>query len=549
MDIFLDVIVPFIAGLGTFLIGCKLLSDNIEMLANNKIKGLFNKSSKSKLMGVGIGATTTAIVQSSSATTVLVVGLVNAGVMSLFQATTIIMGANIGTTVTAFLVSLPIAEIAMLFALIGIFMSMLSKKPVVKTLGIALAGLGLIFIGLGSMSDAMKEIAKPIDDPNTVELEMNFIQKALASIGNPFLLLLLGIIATAIVQSSSAMTAIIISMAGSGLVIGNGGNDVLFVILGTNIGTCITALLSSIGATPNGKRASLIHFMFNFFGSVIFTIILLIWEDFMDGVLIQLIPDPKMQIAIFHILFNVTCTLVFLPFTNIFVKLSKLVIKDKKQEEIKIINMDERMLQYPSVALGQLTREMSRMGYEAINVLDLSINDFLNKTETNTSIVKETNIKLELMNKEVIAYLVKISSAQVTYNEEKMISSFHHNLNDIMRIGEIADNITKYTNGVVKENLEFSDAVKLEIGKMNELIKELHLLTDMTFNSRKTDLMDQINSIEEQVDDMRSKLVNDHLDRLKAGKCQPQSSGVFINLVNNLERAADHLTYIAQSVQ
>lgn len=548
MDIFLDVIVPFIAGLGTFLIGCKLLSDNIEMLANNKIKGLFNKSSKSKLMGVGIGATTTAIVQSSSATTVLVVGLVNAGVMSLFQATTIIMGANIGTTVTAFLVSLPIAEIAMLFALIGIFMSMLSKKPVVKTLGIALAGLGLIFIGLGSMSDAMKEIAKPIDDPNTVELEMNFIQKALASIGNPFLLLLLGIIATAIVQSSSAMTAIIISMAGSGLVIGNGGNDVLFVILGTNIGTCITALLSSIGATPNGKRASLIHFMFNFFGSVIFTIILLIWEDFMDGVLIQLIPDPKMQIAIFHILFNVTCTLVFLPFTNIFVKLSKLVIKDKKQEEIKIINMDERMLQYPSVALGQLTREMSRMGYEAINVLDLSINDFLNKTETNTSIVKETNIKLELMNKEVIAYLVKISSAQVTYNEEKMISSFHHNLNDIMRIGEIADNITKYTNGVVKENLEFSDAVKLEIGKMNELIKELHLLTDMTFNSRKTDLMDQINSIEEQVDDMRSKLVNDHLDRLKAGKCQPQSSGVFINLVNNLERAADHLTYIAESV-
>lgn len=548
MDIFLDVIVPFIAGLGTFLIGCKLLSDNIEMLANNKIKGLFNKSSKSKLMGVGIGATTTAIVQSSSATTVLVVGLVNAGVMSLFQATTIIMGANIGTTVTAFLVSLPIAEIAMLFALIGIFMSMLSKKPVFKTLGIALAGLGLIFIGLGSMSDAMKEIAKPIDDPNTVELEMNFIQKALGSIGNPFLLLLLGIIATAIVQSSSAMTAIIISMAGSGLVIGNGGNDVLFVILGTNIGTCITALLSSIGATPNGKRASLIHFMFNFFGSVIFTIILLIWKDFMDGVLIRLIPDPKMQIAIFHILFNVTCTLIFLPFTNIFVKLSKLVIKDKKQEEIKIINMDERMLQYPSVALGQLTREMSRMGYEAINVLDLSINDFLNKTETNTSIVKETNIKLELMNKEVIAYLVKISSAQVTYNEEKMISSFHHNLNDIMRIGEIADNITKYTNGVVKENLEFSDAVKLEIGKMNELIKELHLLTDMTFNSRKTDLMDQINSIEEQVDDMRSKLVNDHLDRLKAGKCQPQSSGVFINLVNNLERAADHLTYIAESV-
>lgn len=548
MNIFLDVIVPFIAGLGTFLIGCKLLSDNIEMLANNKIKGLFNKSSKSKLMGVGIGASTTAIVQSSSATTVLVVGLVNAGVMSLFQATTVIMGANIGTTVTAFLVSLPIAEIAMLFALIGIFMSMLSKKPVVKILGIALAGLGLIFIGLGSMSDAMKEIAKPIDDPNTIEVEMNFIQKALGSIGNPFLLLLLGIVATAIVQSSSAMTAIIISMAGSGLVIGNGGNDVLFVILGTNIGTCITAILSSIGATPNGKRASLIHFMFNFFGSIIFTIVLLIWQDFMDGVLVTLIPDPKMQIAVFHILFNVICTMLFLPFTNVFVKLSKLIIKDKKAVKKQIIYMDERMLQYPSVALGQLTKEMSRMGYEAINVLNLSISDFLSKSEDNTPTVKDTNSKLELMNKEVIAYLVKISSAQVTYNEEKMISSFHHNLNDIMRIGEIADNITKYTNGVLKDNLEFSEAVKLEIGKMNDLIIELHKLTDMTFISRKTDLMDQINAIEDQVDNMRSTLVNDHLDRLKVGKCQPESSGVFINLVNNLERAADHLTYIAESV-
>ena len=537
MDIFLKVIVPFIAGLGTFLIGCKLLSDNIEMLANKKIKGLFNKSSKSKVVGVGIGAATTAIVQSSSATTVLVVGLVNAGVMSLFQATTVIMGANIGTTVTAFLVSLPIAEIAMLFALIGIFMSMLAKKPTIKTLGIALAGLGLIFIGLDSMGAAMEGIK-----------DSDVIKNALASISNPVLLLILGVIATAVIQSSSAMTAIIISMVGSGLVIGSGGNSVLFVILGTNIGTCVTALLSSIGATPNGRRASLIHFMFNFFGSVLFTIVLLVWKDFMEGVLMKLIPDAKMQIAIFHILFNVLCTIIFLPLTKVFVKVSKIIIKDKKQDEIKIINMDDRMLQYPSVALGQLTKEMSRMSYEAINVLDLSIQDFLSKSDDNTTLVKETNEKLELMNKEIIAYLVKISSAQVTFEEEKIISAFHHNLNDIMRIGEIADNITKYTKGVIEDNLEFSDAVKLEIGKMNNLIKELHKLTDMTFNSRKTDLMDQINDIEEQVDNMRSTLVNDHLDRLKQGKCQPQSSGVFINLVNNLERAADHLTYIAESV-
>lgn len=538
MNIFLDVIVPFIAGLGTFLIGCKLLSDNIEMLANNKIKGLFNKSSKSKLVGVGIGATTTAIVQSSSATTVLVVGLVNAGVMSLFQATTVIMGANIGTTVTAFLVSLPIAEIAMLFALIGIFMSMLCKKPMSKILGIALAGLGLIFIGLGSMSDAMEGVK---NSPVIVDI--------LKSISNPFLLLTLGAVATAVVQSSSAMTAILISMVGSGLAIGNGGNSVLFVVLGTNIGTCITALLSSIGATANGRRASLIHFMFNFFGSIVFTFVLLIWKGFMDNVLVQFIPDPKLQIAIFHILFNVICTIIFLPLTNVFVKISKLIIRDKKVAKHTLIKMDERMLQYPSVALGQLTKEISRMGYEAINVFNLSIEDFLQKCEDNTSKIKETNETLELMNKEIIAYLVDISNAQVSYNEEQMISSFHHNLNDIMRIGEIADNITKYNSSVVKEGLEFSERVIQEIGRMKDLINKLYKFTDMTFNSRKTDLISEIDELEDQIDNMRTQLVNDHLDRLKVGKCQPQSSGVFINLVNNLERAADHLTYIAESVK
>ena len=256
----------------------------------------------------------------------MVVGFVNSGIMKLAQAIGIIMGANIGTTVTAFLVSLPISEIAMLFALIGIFMSMLSKKPVFKTLGIALAGLGLIFIGLESMGNAMEGIKNS-----------DIIRDALASISNPILLLLIGVIATAVIQSSSAMTAIIISMVGSGLVIGSGGNSVLFVVLGTNIGTCVTALLSSIGATPNGRRASLIHFMFNFFGSVLFTIILLIWDDFMPNVLVKLIPDPKMQIAIFHILFNVLCAVVFLPITKVFVKISQLIIKDKKQEVVKII--------------------------------------------------------------------------------------------------------------------------------------------------------------------------------------------------------------------
>lgn len=535
----MEILMIFIAGVGTFLIGCKLLSDNIELLANKGIRSLFNKSSKNKLVGVGIGTVATAVVQSSAATTVMVVGLVNAGVMTLFQATTIIMGANIGTTITAQIVALndlPISEIAMSLAAIGIFITMLAKKKKIKILGFALGGLGLIFVGLEFMSSAI------------ASLDTDVINDILSKLSNPFLLLLFGIIVTAIMQSSSAVTSIIITMTAGGLIIGNGGNDVLFVILGTNIGTCVTTLLSSIGASTNGRRASIIHLMFNLFGSCIFTIILLLWPGFMDDVLSKAFSLPSTQIAMFHTLFNVVCTIIFLPFTNVFVKLSQILIKDKKEEPIKIINMDERMLQYPSVALGQITKEMSRMTSEAVNILNISIDDFLNKNDEHTEMIRNTNDKLELMNKEIITYLVNISNAQVSYGEEKMISSFHHNLNDIMRIAELADNVTKYTANVLKDGLEFSSSVIQEIGNMKELINELYRLTDITFNSRKLDLMDDINKVEDKIDTMRSTLVKDHLDRLKKGKCQPQSSGVFINLVNNLERAADHLTYIAQSI-
>ena len=537
----LENIILFISGLGVFLVGCKFLSDNIGLLANRGLKNLFNKSSKNKLVGVGIGAATTAVIQSSSATTVLVVGLVNAGIMSLFQATTVIMGANIGTTITAQIVALKsfdIALYAMTLALIGIFMNMLAKKEKMKTLGIALSGLGMIFIGLELMGNSMDFFSTN-----------GTFESWLKAISNPILLMVIGAIFTAIIQSSSAATSILITMAASGLVIGSGGNSILYVVLGTNIGTCITALLSSIGATANAKRASAIHFMFNLFGSVLFAVILLIWKDFMDDILCKIFAKPETQVAMFHTLFNVTCTLIFLPITSVFVKLSQKLIPDKKEKiSHNLIKMDARMLEYPSVALGQLTKEISRIGYEAVNVFNLAIDDFLNRSDDHKQDVKEANKTMDLMNKEIIEYLVLISGSQISLDEEKMISSFHHNLNDLLRIGEIADNITKYTDSVINDALEFSDAVIAEIGKMKELINELYKLTDMTFISRKLDLIPQILKVEDSVDDMRAQLVADHLARLKAGKCQPQSSGVFINLVNNLERAADHLTYIAESV-
>jgi phosphate:Na+ symporter len=535
------IICELLAGLGVFLVGCKLLSDNMEKLATKKIKSLFLKTSDKKLVGVGIGCATTALVQSSGLTTVMVIGLVNAGIMTLFQAATIIIGANIGTTITAHIASLQtfkFIEIAIGLTGIGALINVFTSKEKLKTLGNIFSGLGLIFVGLILMQESMVFLKS---SPMVVEL--------LESIKNPFLLFLIGIIFTALIQSSSAITSIIISMAAAGILIGGGGNAVLFIILGSNIGSCATSLLSSIGASSNAKRSSIIHLLFNTFGAIIFFVLLVAWDGFMDATFAKIFDQPATQIAMFHTFFNVVCACIFLPFTKGLVKLSEMIVKDKKQEPVKVINMDERMLQYPSVAIGQLTKEMSRMGYEAMEILNLSLQDFLTRSESNTTLVKQTNERLDLMNKEIIYYLVNITGVQVTLHEEKIISSFHHNLNDIMRIGEIADNITKYTNGVIKDNLEFSETVKLEIGKMNQLIIELHKLTDETFTTRKTNLMNQINEIEDQVDNMRAKLVEDHLERLKHGKCQPQSSGVFINLVNNLERAADHLTYIAESIE
>ncbi len=535
-----EAIAMLLAGMGAFMIGFKLLSENVEKLAHKRLKNLFNKTSKNKLVGVGVGAVTTALVQSSAATTVMVVGFVNAGIMTLYQAATIIMGANIGTTITAQIVALNSFDFglyAMILSLIGVFINMIAKKDKMKTLGFALAGMGLLFLGLKCMSNSFKGFSSS-----------ETLVKFLSEINNPILLLFIGLVATALVQSSAAITTIIISMVGAGISIGTGGNSILFVILGTNIGTCVSALISSIGTNANAKRASLIHLMFNVVGSLIFMIVLLIWKDFMNQTLAKWFEHPETQIAMFHTFFNVLCTLIFLPLTSVLVKASTFFVREKKDDEPKIVIMDDRMLNYPSVALGQLTKEISRMGFEAIKALDFAIDDFAAKQEDNAEAIEKQNDTLALMNKEIIAYLVKISSSRVTYQEECMISSFHHNLNDILRIGEIADNIKKYTHNAVKEELKFSDSVKEQILVMKDLIDQMFGLTDMTFSTRTYDFMNQINEIEDKVDSMRADMVSNHLERLKTGMCQPESSGVFINIVNNLERAADHLTYIAESI-
>ena len=538
---YLEAIIYLLAGLGVLLVGFKLLSDNIEKLANSGLKKMFNRTSGNRFVGVGIGAAATALIQSSSATTVMVVGFVNAGIMTLFQATAMIMGANIGTTITAQIAalgSLDISLYAMLLAVIGIFMQMLCKKDKFKTIGLALAGLGIVFIALDIMGSAMKIFAG----------EGSIIPEVLASVNNPIILLLLGIAFTALIQSSSAMTTIIISMVAAGMTIGRDGNSILYVVLGTNIGTCITALLSSIGATPNAKRASLIHLMFNLFGSLIFFVVLLLWPSFMDVTFKKWFADaPATQIAMFHTLFNVSSTLVFLPFINGFVKISQLVIRDKKKETITSF-IDDRFLKTPAVALSQAGKETIRLGKLSMDTLALSIDAFMNKNIDADEQV-QANIKdLEELNQALLSYFVKVSSSDLSDEDEAIVSKLHSILNDFYREVEIADNMMKYTKSVINQNLKFSDNVYAQIKTLQEKLNAQYDNIVKLYNDNNRALIYVIDDLEEEIDTMRSTMIKQHIVRLENNECSPASSGVFINLVSNLERAGDHLSYIAHTL-
>ena len=547
-------ILELCGGLGAFLIGMEMMSDSMSRLAHGRLKSMLNKTANNRIAGVGIGAATTMIIQSSSATTVMVVGLVNAGIMTLFQATAVIMGANIGTTITAWIASLGSLDVSaflLLLALVGVFMTMFSKNEKVKVVGNVLAGLGLIFVGLGVMSDSM--------DPDLHPEIMEVINNALSVVKNPFLLLLIGIVATGIIQSSSAVTSIVVVLATSGVLIGGTGDGVYYVVIGSNIGTCVTALLSSIGANANARRAAVIHLLFNCFGAIIFTIFLLCWQpfdtSFSETVLEKIFPgNHQFQIAFFHTLFNVTCTCIFLPFAKGFVKLANLLVRDKKgaarkEEAEALLDLDERLLRQPSVALGHLYQEVGKLITYAVDTLTEAFEAFIKKDTSAKKDVQERNAKLSDANRAAVAYLVKLSASSLVMEDEKTISGLHYVLNDIVRIGELADNVTKYTDHYENDGLVFSSEFLSMTQEMYEKIRKLYAASLAAFLDKDFSKLKEVDEIEDEIDNYRRTLVNRHIKRLNEGRCQPQNSSVFINLVGNLERAADHLTYVAHSIE
>lgn len=558
-------ILMLLGGLGALLIGMRMLQESTEKIATSGLKKLFTKTANSKLAGVGIGTIATMIMQSSGATTIMVVGFVNAGVMSLTQATCYIMGANIGTTITAQLVALgglsssqfPLTTILIALTFVGVFMQMIFKRKFYKAseIGNFIAGLGLLFLGLDVMTTNMKII-----------FLNETITTFLTTINNPFLLLAIGVVLTIIAQSSSAITSILLAVAMAGTIIGGSGNGILFVILGTNIGSCSTALLSAIGSSTNGKRTAVIHLLFNTIGSILFFIVLYYFKDFMSLTFAKWFPDStSTQIAMFHTFFNLVCTIIFLPFTKVFVYLSKKLVPESEPEKKtskykltknllpanKVITsgndfLDPRLLQTPEVALEQAVKYYHEMAKSSIKDLNIALSAFKNRDLNTSTDVENIEKNVLLMSKELTSYLVSISANGVSSTSSKRISRMLLDISDIVRLTEVADNITGYTRHEVNDNLTFSNIVFNQMKDMQDLLNLQFNQVEEISENPSLSLLKKTREVEDKIDNLRTIMVKGHLDRLASGECKPVNSNVFFNLVSNLERCGDHLNFISE---
>ncbi len=541
----LQSLIWLLAGVGVFIVGMNFMGDALEKSAGSSMKKLLEKISNNRFSGVGIGAGVTAIIQSSSATSVMVIGLVNAGVMTLMQATPIIMGANIGTTITGVLVALKNDYFNMLMYLLafaGVMMGFF-KKEKIRIAGLLCSGLGLIFVGLNVMSSE-QAFGNPL-----VERLFTDIFKA---IDFPLLLILVGAIFTALIQSSSAATGVVITMVGAGVL---PLDLALFIILGANIGTCVTALLASVGANANSKRVALIHFTFNTIGTVLFTALIWIFREPAVNLLVSLFPgsDPmslQMRVSAFHVIFNVTTTLVLLPFVKLLVQYSCMVIKDKKEakETLSLKYVDDRILSMPHVALAQVKEEMDYMLGLVENNTKLSF-DAMEKGNLSCGEQISANEEIiDFTNKALTDFLIKLSANIKGESDEITIGSYLHVLNDLERIGDEAVNFYEIGEEMAGKKIEFSDRARNDLKRMHERIVQMFTVSIDVFDNRHKEGLTQLSALEDEVDEMKRSLNANHYARLTEGNCNLEVSPYYISAVARLERVADHLVNVGYSI-
>lgn len=529
----MDIAIGLIGGLGLFLFGMSYMGDGLQRAAGERMKNILAVLTKNKFMGLIVGTIVTMIIQSSSATTVMTVGFVNAGLMNLQQAVGIIMGANIGTTVTALLVSLSIDKIAPLFIGIGVFIHLIAKKKKIKDISQVIIGFGILFLGMNLMKDAVQPLK-----------ESTIFMDILSNLNNPFLGILAGFGITALLQSSSATTGLLIAVAsGGGITI-----QMAFpIIFGQNIGTCVTALLSSVGANKVAKRASVIHLLFNVIGTVLF---LLLLAKPVSMLVLHLVPvDIQQQIAAAHILFNVINVIILFPFSNLIVKAATALVKgeDEMPEEIAKY-IDKRLFATPSIALAQAARETLRMGKIVSKQLDLSINSFINKDELKAKKVYEIEKQVNKLARTILSFLVKLDKISLTDNEKDKLVTLMNTLNDIERVGDHADNIAELSMYMIENNVSFSNTAKVEVNDMFNITKEAYGMSLTVLKTVDTDLAYEVIEKDKSIDVTFKTLRTNHIERLNNHVCEPNAGIIFLDTINNLERIGDHSSNIALTV-
>ena len=551
-------VLSLIAGIGVFLIACTMMSSNLESVSSNKLKKLFAKTSKSKLMGVGIGTVATAAIQSSGATSVMAIGFVNAGIMTLMQAATVIYGANIGTTITGQITALGMFEntistgvIFATFAGIGAFIMAFAKKDVVKKIGGILAGFGMLFVGLDMMSASMKAFA-----------ELESVKNFLALIKNPILLVFIGAVFTAIIQSSSVMTSVAITMVFTGLISLDQG---IYLTMGSNIGSCAVAIIAGITSGANAKRTALIHLLFNVTGVIIFMLVAMMMREISKSVnpsrvitfgylFEKMFPSaPQTQLAMFHTFFNVITVALVLPFTNLMVKLVTKIIPDKKatsqDSEERLYYIDEHLISTPPIAVLQTKNEIVNMAEIALHNYRIACDIVCTLDYSSVDQFRKNENELNFLNKEISRFVVKLSKCEMNDADHNYLATTFHTVSDIERIGDYAENIVEYADKLRDIDQKFSDKAVGEIRNLQEHIEDLFQKTMKAYVNADLDSLNDANAIEEKVDDITDEMGENHITRLRNGECTPDVGAQYLSLASDSERIADHFINIAKCIK
>ena len=540
MDV--SIVLGLLGGLALFLYGMQMMSSGLEAAAGNRMKRILEKLTANRFLGVLVGAGITAVIQSSSAMTVMVVGFVNSGMMTLRQAVWIIMGANIGTTITGQLIALDIGQLAPLFAFVGVAMVVFFKKPQIHHYGNILAGLGVLFIGMEMMSSSMEPLR---EWPAFVEMVSTF--------SNPLVGIAAGTLFTAIIQSSSASVGILQAMAAGGIV---GLDSAVYVLFGQNIGTCITAVLASFGTSRNAKRTTIIHLMFNLFGTVLFTIICMTTP--LTDLVASFTPgSPDSQIANMHTLFNIVTTLILLPFGTLLVKVAMRILPDRNEGEKEGMHLaylvpgpaltrQEHPIGFSAMYVNQLRQEISRMLGMARQNVDLAFEAVLAVDPRRLEQAEETEEYIDFLNKEICRYISDVIVNETNEKDSAAVSAYYLISGNIERIGDHAMNICEYTQLLKRKNIHFSEDARAELRKMQNACLEAIDILETEPGVDVDRWLERAASFEQKIDDMTGEFRDSQLDRMRRGTCSDEGGIIFSELLTDFERIGDHVLNIAE---